>query len=376
MTWKKVNNASSGDADHFGGNDLDKISDLLSGSDVDDVDLNADWKFRSGKLSIANPTNSFNYLIKGAAISGNYDLTLPNISANDSLISTTTIPSSVLQNTLDNSLGTHYLDIGEIADPSAPGANIGRIYFDNTDEHIKIRKSGGTIVDLEDIGAPSNSQYITLATDASLSEERVLTQGTGITLADGGAGSTATISTSSVIPRILYCSGVDVGFDTTAAEQTLFSRTIPGNTMGTNGCINSRSSGYILQNQATGTDFTLRIKFGGTTLYQDNIATALAQSATPLPWTLDFDLFNINSASSNRMSGFFAMNDTSVSPTTGRGDITDDEIQAWGPFRQTGSSIDTTTDQTLAVTIQMSVSNVNVAIHQENVRHILYQGVS
>ena len=43
-------------------------------------------------------------------------------------------------------------------------------------------------------GAPTTAQYVTLATDGDLSAERVLTQGTGISIVDGGAGSTVTIS--------------------------------------------------------------------------------------------------------------------------------------------------------------------------------------
>ena len=39
MTWKKVNNADAGDSTHFGGNDLDKISDVLSGVNSDTVTL-------------------------------------------------------------------------------------------------------------------------------------------------------------------------------------------------------------------------------------------------------------------------------------------------------------------------------------------------
>lgn len=44
-------------------------------------------------------------------------------------------------------------------------------------------------------GAPDNAQYVTLATDATLTNERVLTAGDGIDLADAGAGSTITIAT-------------------------------------------------------------------------------------------------------------------------------------------------------------------------------------
>lgn len=43
-------------------------------------------------------------------------------------------------------------------------------------------------------GAPTTSSYVTLAADGALSNERVLTQGTGVLLADAGAGSTITLS--------------------------------------------------------------------------------------------------------------------------------------------------------------------------------------
>lgn len=42
-------------------------------------------------------------------------------------------------------------------------------------------------------GAPTSAQYVTLATDGTLSAERVLTAGEGITLTDAGAGSTVTV---------------------------------------------------------------------------------------------------------------------------------------------------------------------------------------
>ena len=45
-------------------------------------------------------------------------------------------------------------------------------------------------------GAPTDAQYITLATNGTLSNERVLTAGSGITLTDGGAGSTLTIAST------------------------------------------------------------------------------------------------------------------------------------------------------------------------------------
>ena len=44
------------------------------------------------------------------------------------------------------------------------------------------------------IGTPSSAQYVTLATSAGLSAERVLTAGSGIAIADAGANSTVTVS--------------------------------------------------------------------------------------------------------------------------------------------------------------------------------------
>lgn len=43
-------------------------------------------------------------------------------------------------------------------------------------------------------GAPVDAQYLTLAVNGTLTDERVLTAGSGISLNDAGAGSTATLS--------------------------------------------------------------------------------------------------------------------------------------------------------------------------------------
>ena len=67
-------------------------------------------------------------------------------------------------------------------------------------------------------GAPTTSQYVTLATDATLTNERVLTAGAGITLTDAGAGSTVTVSVTagSIGPTELAATAVAAGSYTTA----------------------------------------------------------------------------------------------------------------------------------------------------------------
>lgn len=57
----------------------------------------------------------------------------------------------------------------------------------------KYLKADGTWATLP-ASAPTSSQYVTLATDGTLTSERVLTAGTNMALTDAGAGSTVTVA--------------------------------------------------------------------------------------------------------------------------------------------------------------------------------------
>jgi len=83
MTWKVVNITDTGTASKFGADDMDKVSKGFAGIDVDDYDINADWTFRSGKLNLRNPANTFSYNIVPAAIAANRTLNLPLTTATD-----------------------------------------------------------------------------------------------------------------------------------------------------------------------------------------------------------------------------------------------------------------------------------------------------
>lgn len=58
-------------------------------------------------------------------------------------------------------------------------------------------------------GAPTSASYVTLGTNATLTSERVLTAGAGITITDAGAGSTVTVGQSEALI-------IAVGDETTA----------------------------------------------------------------------------------------------------------------------------------------------------------------
>lgn len=86
---KIVNNADPGLANVHGGDDTDYINKLLTGIDQsasDPVDINTDWRIRDGRLKVRNPANTFSYSFRGSAITASRDLTLPLLTANDTIV--------------------------------------------------------------------------------------------------------------------------------------------------------------------------------------------------------------------------------------------------------------------------------------------------
>ena len=98
----------------------------------------------------------------------------------------------------DTNGGALYLKEGSgTTAPSTPASGEGVIYEKN-DGKLYFKNDAGTETDLTSGGggggAPTDAQYVTLATDGDLSAERVLTAGDRVTLTDGGANSTITVA--------------------------------------------------------------------------------------------------------------------------------------------------------------------------------------
>jgi len=62
-------------------------------------------------------------------------------------------------------------------------------------------------------GAPTNAEYVVMSLNPTLTDERVLTAGTGLSLADGGAGGNATLSVISTLAQILSNGNTTGGTD-------------------------------------------------------------------------------------------------------------------------------------------------------------------
>ena len=86
MVWKTVTPVYVGDATLFGGDDINKISDLFNGVlNVDTVDINSNFTLRSGKLRLRNPGDTFSYIVNTGAILADRTLTLPVLAGNDTV---------------------------------------------------------------------------------------------------------------------------------------------------------------------------------------------------------------------------------------------------------------------------------------------------
>jgi hypothetical protein len=71
-------------------------------------------------------------------------------------------------------------------------------------------------------GAPTTAQYVTLAVDGTLTNERVLTAGANITLTDGGAGSTVTVAALSGAVRFNTVTTAATPYAVTSTDNIVF----------------------------------------------------------------------------------------------------------------------------------------------------------
>ncbi len=95
---------------------------------------------------------------------------------------------------------------------AAPGATsgYGKVYVKSADSKLYFKNDAGTEFDLTaaaSSGAPTDATYVVLSANGTLTDERVITQGDGISIQDAGAGSSLTISSSINSDDFAFSSG-------------------------------------------------------------------------------------------------------------------------------------------------------------------------
>ena len=177
-------------------------------------------------------------------------------------------------------------------------------------------------------------------------------------VASGYAGLDANVFVPAAqLARYRTAAAVAVG-PSDASEVTLISQTIPGGLLGVTGAVRCTIIGDWLNNHASATrTVTLRVYAGGTKIY-DAATAAITQSTTRRAFYGEMSFVNLNSASSNRLSGIAAVG-TNAAPTTG--------ISTWGTaslgthvvpqvFASDIVAIDTALGWIFKVTLQLSAS--------------------
>ncbi len=385
MVWKVVNIGDTGTGSKFGADDTDKINKLFSGIDVDDIDINADWTFRSGKLNIRNPANTFSYnIVAGAITTSNRTLNLPVLTSSDTM-AVTGLAQTFSNKTLDssciissssslpaNAVKTDATNVMGDFDTSFMDNRV-RIYNPaNTFRYTIIGAAIGADrnLTLPLITGPDTLASLGLAQTFTASQTfNTILVGTNarVSLLDTDLSAVRSIkfpNTNASLSGIVQRSGGVDDINLTNTEQDMLNYTVLGNSMRANGAVRFTITGYILQNNVTGTTYTFAVKFGGTNMWAD-VSPTIAQSATKIPFRIIGEVFNKNATNAQGLSGYIIVNDTTAA-TTGIGDISSDTNTSppafSGNFDSEGADTtkDTTVDQTLQVTVTMSVSSSTV----------------
>ena len=102
-------------------------------------------------------------------------------------------------------------------------------------------------------GAPTDASYVVLSLDGDLTDERVLTAGTGITLTDGGAGSTVTVAVDRDTDGTLAANS-DSKIATQKATKTYADGKVPKSTVTAKGDLIAATGSGAVTNVAVGAD--------------------------------------------------------------------------------------------------------------------------
>lgn len=159
----------------------------------------------------------------------------------------------------------------------------------------------------------------------------------------------------------------DLDIVNTTVETTLYSFAVPANALGTNGLLRFTVFGDYLNNSGAGETMTLRIKFGGTTLYQD-VTGSIAAATARRPFRIVGEIGNKGATNVQFLVAHWELG-AAGSATTGIGDIgaggATGEIGQHVVASAGDAAIDTTLAATLDITIAHSVASLSISMRRK-----------
>lgn len=165
-----------------------------------------------------------------------------------------------------------------------------------------------------------------------------------------------------------FCDGTEQSTtNDTATWMTMLSQSIAGGTLGANGQIQVVVGGRYTNGSGVSKQVRIELSFGGVVIY-DEIA-GVNSDATEHSWRCVFDLYNKNSASSQRINGHYGMG---IGPgTTGLGNIGQNDTLST-TFASIASSKDTASAQTLLVRTRQQTTAAGVVLVASFARMVVW----
>ena len=160
-SWKEATDTTSGDSTKYGVPDgLLLYAQLFNGDlNVDNVDINSPWFFRTSKCQFQNTANTYGYIIdSSAAIVADRTVSFPLMVGDG-----TFVIDDMIQTISSKKIG-NWLDATEVAAPSSPAASTHRIYADSTSNQLTTKNSSGTVQELTTNSATQTLTNKTLTT--------------------------------------------------------------------------------------------------------------------------------------------------------------------------------------------------------------------
>lgn len=173
----------------------------------------------------------------------------------------------------------------------------------------------------------------------------------------GTGPDSVSLQTPTSVPVILDREAIDLSVVNTTVETVVFSHSVPANAMGTDRVLNFRLIADDENQSAVSNTSTIRVKFGGTTVWQDDRVSGASTDTGA--WDLNLYIAN-QGATNDQTGGGLIARQKVVAPTIGiSGNVEATSFNA-GPIVHAASAIDTTLAQIFEVTVQHSVADAAI----------------
>lgn len=331
--------------------------------------------FRSTYFVMRNPANSNSYIHVTSAIVANRIVTWPLLTSDDEVMfksfSQTPINKTINinQNTIKHSSSNGQGDIlrydssygGYIKLTKGTANQVLHVKADATDiewaaesgslaaDKIKVYE-GGSLVGTIARKLNFNSTHFN-CTDDTINDE------IDIDLASPGGGSGNAVT--------IYKNTATVSVANTSTETNVISQSISAGSMGTTGLLHLVISGHYLNDSGASESFDIRLKFGGTTIWEDT-SESFSDHTIRRTFHMEFFLKNNNSATAQKTTGWYMFGLPSNAPF-GFSDFSVVTTNAHGTMNAADSSINTVSAQTLALSIQHSDTDALLQFNADTV---------